>query len=164
MEIQFDIIEQALRSIIRAVGQAIPAFQGLPDWPKDRSGGYFCLADGAGVPIIIVKVGEPSIEKREKYRQFCIEKAARLAQFEGHQSSWQSRDPDYDMWGGAVRIKKNDDEFIFSFSGFPELADEALMLLTAHVFFGHDAQVIGPKLYEIARISSNFYWGAIREG
>lgn len=164
MGISYDIFKQAAASVIRAFDQAIPIFKELPDWPDDRQGGYFCLAEGAtGIPIVIIKIGETSM-KNERYLLFCIEKSRRLAGLPEHRSSYESRNPDQDMWGGAVRVKKNTDDFIFSFSGFPELADEALMLLTAHIFYGHDAQVIGPKLYEIARVSNNHYWGAIREG
>ena len=66
-------------------------------------------------------------ERGQKYLELAQEKARRLAEHPDHWSSWQSRNPDEGKWGGAV----NAGAYIFSFSGLPELADEAAMLLTA---------------------------------
>lgn len=45
----------------------------------------------------------------------------------GHMTSYESRDPDNGKWGGAIVA----DAFILSFSGLPEQADEAIMLIVA---------------------------------
>ncbi len=60
------------------------------------------------------------------------EKAARLAGFPSHVSSWQSRHPEKFEYGGAVRIVRPESHIgILSWSSFPELVDEAYMLAVA---------------------------------
>ena len=72
-------------------------------------------------------VGRPSKEKFQKYYGFSIEKARRLLENPEHLSSYHSRDPENDKWGGAIRS----DPIIISISGFPELWDEACSLVMA---------------------------------
>ena len=48
-----------------------------------------------------------------------------------HLSSYESRDPDKDMWGGAVSLGAR--EPIFSVSAYPEYSDEALSLIVAEI-------------------------------
>lgn len=98
----------------------------LSEYTDDRKGGYLVIADArTGMPIISLMVGQIPKEKYQKYFAFAHEKARRL--FESHQkdasivSSWQTRNPDKDQWGGAVLCKR----WIVSFSGLPELVDEA---------------------------------------
>ncbi len=69
-------------------------------------------------------------EKALKYWEFAQEKADRLANHfdKGHLSSYQSRAPEKMRWGGAIRTPGG---WILSFSGFPELMDEAFMLSVA---------------------------------
>ena len=69
-------------------------------------------------------------QKALKYWEFAQEKADRLANHfgEGHLSSYQSRAPEKMRWGGAIRTPGG---WILSFSGFPELMDEAFMLAVA---------------------------------
>ena len=66
-----------------------------------------------------------------KYRKLSQEKANRLWSKtnleKGHVSSWQSRHPDTERYGGAIHAG----DYILSFSGLPELADQALMLTLA---------------------------------
>jgi len=69
-------------------------------------------------------------EKWQDYARNSQEKGIRLLtthQELGHLTSYESRDPDNNKWGGAVYA----DKYIFSFSGLPELADEAIMLTLA---------------------------------
>lgn len=105
-----------------------------PNW----LGGYFCFADGGtGEPYWIAKVGNPPWPKVEKYMAFCQEAASRLAKHPSHTSSRESRDPDIDRLGGAIRVTAhmiNGDPYgvILSFSGFSPLgvteeANEELM-------------------------------------
>lgn len=78
--------------------------------------------------------------KAEKYAILAPEKANRLHSFisSGHLTSYESRNPEGNVrvvakvnriepwghWGGAVLISKH---YIFSFSGLPELLDEAFV-------------------------------------
>jgi hypothetical protein len=72
----------------------------------------------------------------------------------GHVSSWESRDPGHDRWGGAIRIE----DLIFSFSGLPELADEALMLGVGLMYGRRENASFEDLLAEIATHSVNPYW------
>lgn len=97
-----------------------------------RTGGYLTVLSVEdrphSVPLLVVQIGELTTEKIIKYHAFSREKAARLAlNYTEHRSSWQNRDPDRDQWGGAINTGRH----ILSFSGLPELADEALMLAVA---------------------------------
>lgn len=104
--------------------KAVARFGRKKEW-AGRSGAYLCIADASsGLPLFIALVGEVPDDKGEKYLVFCQEKARRLAAYREHQTSYESRDPGQNKWGGAVR----GGEFIFSMSGLPELGDEAVML------------------------------------
>ena len=61
---------------------------------------------------------------------YAPEKADRLASHSIHISSWQSRDLNEHKYGGAIRVGEFG-ELILSFSGLPEHADEALVLMVA---------------------------------
>lgn len=147
--------ENAVRdAVIMVISAANPEALG------DRRGGYFCLkilgADGFLIRPMLA--GEVTNGKDEKYVAFCQEKALRLEAehaAHGHVSSWQSRDPEHDKWGGAV-LGPDDQkrQYAFSFSGLPELCDEAVMLLTA-VQVGHLTKA---EAIEIARISNNTFF------
>lgn len=97
----------------------------------NKRGGYLCLADEKGTPLLICGIGEPDNEKVDKYFNYCQEKACRLGANPEHELSFQSRDPDNGKWGGAVRGHN----YIASFSGLPERADE---LLSAMVLIQRD--------------------------
>lgn len=71
------------------------------------------------------KIG--SVPQGSQSRAFCNEKAERVLNT-GAASSWMSRDPEKNQWGGAVRVHR---DVIFSFSGLPEDTDEALVLVLA---------------------------------
>lgn len=139
--------------------EALFLFKDHPDW-QGSTGGYFCLATAiTGEPIYEpVMIGEVSDQgKAEKYKSFCQEKAKRLASNPMHDSSWQSRVPQRDMWGGAVVFG----EYIYSLSGLPELGDEALMLILAEIENCSNEDVIR-KAGEIAARSGNQYWKHLR--
>jgi len=122
---QTGFLEQMLFWSLRLVDDAFRRTNDvLPEHDK-RLGGFFCIANGkTGLPYLVKVVGNPPEDKREAYFFFAREKARRLAEHPEHMSSWESRNPELDQWGGAVRRG----DFIFSFSGLPELADEALIL------------------------------------
>jgi len=140
-----------------AVTEAIRSFVRREGWTG--AGGYFCVAEPEhGFPILVTPVGIIPVEKGEKYLSFCQEKAKRLASHQDHMSSWESRNPDADQWGGAVRVSAVE-TLIFSISGFPELGDEAIMLATGGMFFNAtDDEVVLNQLDSIAKRSNNPYW------
>ena len=95
-----------------------------------RGGGYIYICDSLGRKWLHVKIGYPDPEKEEKYKEFSQEKAERLLANPEHKLSWQSRNPEDNKWGGAVRLGVVGG-FIISFSGFPEAVDEAFCISIA---------------------------------
>lgn len=94
----------------------------------DKKGGYFTLFIREDNRVLTTTlIGDISDEKAEKSRAFSPEKALRLRDHPEHNSSHQSRNLDEGKWGGAIATIY----YILSFSGLPELWDEALMLLAA---------------------------------
>lgn len=117
-----------------------------------RRGGYFCLVEPEGnqmaLPTLVLGIGTVPAEKGPRYLALAQEKARRLAKHPEHRSSWQSRNPDKDEWGGAIVASP----YIFSFSGLsPDTADEAAMLMVA-VELGYLELV---KALTIAKLSAN---------
>jgi hypothetical protein len=95
---------------------------------SSRGGGYFCLADAAtGQPFLVILIATAPVGKASKYMNFAVEKARRLAEHPEHVSSWQSRDENNEKYAGAIRGR----HFIFSFSGLPQLWDEAAMVVVS---------------------------------
>ncbi len=139
--------------ILRAVDEAADrVWKVIRD--EERTGGYFCMMcrrPPNSTPEFIMRVGNiRKEEKAEKYFRLAQEKAARLRDHlgEGHVSSWQSRNPEKDEWGGAIAARN----FIFSFSGFsPDTADEAVMLLAAEAV----GELSPQEADQIAAISGN---------
>ena len=117
---------------VSSIEREIPRLnEQLPDTDK-RGGGYLCVTKVRGgipedAPLCIVRLGEPAKEKISKYFEFSLEKASRLSDHRDHVSSWQSRDPENSRWGGAIRAE----DYILSFSGLVELADEAVLVNSA---------------------------------
>ncbi len=97
-----------------------------------KTGGYISVFDLGDKRLEYVGVvGEPAPhEKWSAYAYNSGEKGTRLlATHEelGHLTSFESRDPENGKWGGAIVAGY----YIFSFSGLPEQADEAVMLVVA---------------------------------
>jgi len=146
--------EEAVRKVVKVAKQYKEINLG------DRTGGYFCLkmiyAHGFLIPPKLIDTVTNG--KDDKYRELCQEKANRLeANFlvnpEETVSSWQSRDPKNKKYGGAViGTDYADCNYAFSFSGLPEICDEAATLLTA-IKVGYLTE---EKAIEIARISRNW--------
>lgn len=104
----------------------------LPPEEAEREGGYFCLVEQANhfVPVAVALIGEvTNPEKRQKYFDYAREKATRLGNvpLPTHVSSWLTRNPEKNKWGGGIKAGN----YYMAFSGLPELADEAAMLLAA---------------------------------
>lgn len=94
---------------------------------KGRSGGYLCIANHHGVPILVAQIGDIAEDRRVGCLGNAMEKAARLGVRSGHVMSRQSRDPANERYGGAIRGTLH----IFSFSSYPEDLDELLMMSVA---------------------------------
>jgi len=91
---------------------------------EEDKGGCLCVASSNGHPLLVGYVGGPAEERAGRFWVNALEKAARLGKNTGDISSFQSRNPDNRQWAGAVRGS----HVIISFSGLPELIDEALVL------------------------------------
>jgi len=102
-----------LNMAYQVVAEAITVFSSDPKW-SGKEGGCFCLADEeTGFPYATMLVGNVPKEKLSKYFSLCQEKAARLASHPEDIGSWESRNPEKEQWGGAIRFGK----LIYSFSG-----------------------------------------------
>lgn len=87
-------------------------------------------------PVLGVKIGTiTGTNPLKTLMRVANEKAARLAFYPFHLSSWESRDlsnndPAQHKYGGAIRVPYNE---IWSFAGLAEHYDEALLLLAARI-------------------------------
>jgi hypothetical protein len=122
--------DEKVRIIIateKALYAAFELFKDTPEW-RGRKGGYLCVLDPiTELPVLHVPIGILLADKVARYRELSLEKARRLARAWPHFSSYETRDPAANRYGGAIRTGK----WILSFSGLPELADEALMIAVA---------------------------------
>jgi hypothetical protein len=124
------------------------------------TGGYFCLTDvdNPECPRFMMYLPTLFPERQSKCFRLSLEKAQRLLEHPTDCSSWQSRNQNDSKWGGAVRWG----DFAFSFSGLPELKDEALMLYLLHTSRRWPGFLTsGPfhgQLINIARFSGNSYF------
>lgn len=152
-KIRVKIGKNKLGVVLEKIGEILGFFLELPDdMTKGRKGGYFSVFDEIyESPLAIIRIGKPDINLAKDYFEFSPEKAIRLRALAGDLSSWQSRDDKNKKWGGSIRTKTP--EIILSFSGLPELADEAIMLLTAY----HFDWINYNQLWQIQGISNNPY-------
>lgn len=105
---------------------------------KGSYGGYLYVSDSTNRMLLHLRIGNPILTKDADYLAYSKEKAERLYWQTSDDLSWQSRSPNENQWGGAVRISKK--MGFISFSGFPELADEAFCLaLAVHTGFMADS-------------------------
>ena len=115
----------------------------LPENPKpERTGGYLAVLERSNNMILLLtEIGSCPLDMSESIN-IVQEKAHRLFDHldEGHISSWQSRDVENQMYGGAITapndssgIKKGR-EIIGAFSGLVEHGDEAVILVTWMIF------------------------------
>lgn len=145
-----------IRMVALVLNDAQTIFANQTDW-QNRDGGYFCLADASnGGALLIALFGNPNPEKIPKYFQYCQEKARRLALHPEHLTSWESRNPEQNEWGGAIRANAN---YILSFSGQPELGDEGMMMTTAEML----GMTNLPRLQLMAARSNQVYWQELRQ-
>lgn len=138
---------QHISEVLRAVQGSFEELQSKlsSEW-DGRPGGFFCLATETGEPLLVALIGQIPPAKWAKYFSLSMEKARRLAIYPKHATSFESRDEEREMYGGAVRVGSA----IYSFSGLPELHDEALMFDSAlRLFPGH------PQLYQAIALREN---------
>ena len=140
--------EQAVMEVIRVAND-----------PDDQGGYFFFASLSIGDEIPPVKFGKIPDGFDEEFSGYAKEKVYRTYQNQDL-SSWQSRDVERSMFGGAV-IGEDDikRKFGFGFSGLKEHRDEAAMLLTAT----RSNMMTAQRAREIALMSDNqFYlenWG-----
>lgn len=123
---------------------------------KTRTGGYFCFIGWGPALKAVFAVGRVAdAEKRRQYIAFCQEKCWRLAERPNDISSWETRDEPAERYGGGIRVGGTDPYAAsagwFAFSGLPEHADEALVLLMLLKLRSHAVE----KAFAIATISGN---------
>lgn len=125
-----DLVE--LGSVIKELLLSVPQVTDNPN--PEKQGGYLTVrVDGEDSLVCPMGKGVPE-EKWNQYRKYSMEKALRLASHAHHSSSWQTRQPDINRYGGAIRVPRGQLitwDVIISFSGLPEQLDEALMLVAA---------------------------------
>jgi len=108
----------------------------------EKAGGYLVIGSEGFEERYILKIGNCPAEKDNKYRNFAQEKAHRLfsdwLRDPSSISSWQTREPNLNRWGGAVLFpiigERGPSCDIISFSGLIEPADEALGLMLGYQF------------------------------
>ena len=120
---------------------------------KDRHGGYLTVwFEDTPAPFLVLLVSTDYVplNKRKKYMRLSQEKAKRVLEHQSHDSSWQSREPEADQWGGAIQSGT----CAISFSGLPELADEAFCLMLAQTIEILDVD----QANRLAAISDNKFY------
>lgn len=149
--------------VIKLAEEAVAFFSQLPDMAGEDCG-YFTLRDNlTGRVMMLFQVNTCPDDKEGKYCTLSLEKGRRLFNNPKHVSSFQSRNPgalipypdlpdhgiNWGHWGGAIRCP--DSQLILSFSGLPELGDEAVALAIAV----QAGWLSGSKARAIAEISEN---------
>jgi len=121
------IVDYAAHVIMRAVD-----LLGQPGQPG-KCGGYLAVwsiyLPPPGRLELLAAFGYQLQETLAKRMEVAMEKCRRLdnGDGQGHLTSYESRNPEIGRWGGAVRGLQH----IYSFSGLPELWDEAAMFVLA---------------------------------
>ncbi|XOU94146.1 MAG: hypothetical protein ACNFW9_04850 [Candidatus Kerfeldbacteria bacterium] len=138
---------------------------GFPEFQEIRKGGYLTirlksseellLCCRIGTILHVITSDSIHTTRARKFLWCSQEKAKRLILMaqQGHVLSWQSRNESSNQFGGAVWCG----EFAVSFSGLPELADEALCLVLA-VYFDW---ITLEQAKEYVSISSNPYFAPL---
>ena len=102
---------------------------------KGRQYGAFCMLGHTDLQYMPRTVSMLYGDMPDATRCYYLatEKVARLSRNPEHVSSFQSRAPDEDKYGGAIRLPKARSPIIgfMAWSSFPELVDEAYMLAVA---------------------------------
>ena len=137
--------------ILGCVSLALERLSKVSDF-NGKEGGMFCLIKESTGELMVepTLIGTINNGKQDKYAKLCVEKANRLRTERAknsHWLSWQSRDPENEMWGGAFC----DGDCIWSFSGLNEHQDEAVVIIAAHL----DGRIMNGEPQALAEISDN---------
>lgn len=138
---------------------SFPAIAALA--PNNRRGAVVTVRmDTRAGPIERVVLGDfPELGKEERYNQLAHEKIMRLSVNKDDVSSFETRNPEDDRWGGAIRSLPTN--ILLSCSGLPELLDEAYMLAVA-VKLGWCSPIRAKRIMQ--RSQNNYYgpaWVAV---
>lgn len=104
---------------------------------KDKTGGiFYCQRWSSGRFLLMAAIGYNDPKQVPARVAVAQEKAYRvclLGDLIDFTTSYDSRNPDLLRWGGAIGVGSFNGrgDLILSFSGLPELWDEAVMLVTA---------------------------------
>ncbi len=128
------------RALVTADKVLTKAVELLHAQGMNHAGGYLCLTSAAMAPLMAISAwGTIPEEKILQCSEVVQEKIRRLQEHPLHFTSYQSRDPGAEItvsqgrkwqwgkWGGAIFTG----EYYLSFTGLPELWDEAAMFVTA---------------------------------
>ncbi len=92
---------------------------------SQRRGGYLTIAHPDDGILLVSRICLPDLIKQERYLFFSQKKAKELSdKGNSYTTSYQTRNLEEEKYGGAIYIN----HYILSFSGLPELVEEALLL------------------------------------
>lgn len=115
--------------IVLVVEAFVDLFSKLPGM-EEKNCGYFTLRDYSSNRVILTRqIGICPSDKWQRYHDLSLEKGDRLFRNADHLSSRESRDHEKSQYGGAISAES----LSLSFSGLPELGDEAVMLCAARM-------------------------------
>jgi len=92
------------------------------------TGGYLYIINDNGKELCHTKIGTPNA--KQNLKAYSRSNALRLLCCPKHFLSWQSRQPEMNELGGAIRLPYGD---IFSFAGFPEMTNEVFVASMARI-------------------------------
>lgn len=149
-----ETMKQATISTTRVLATARKALRYVVEHAETdgRAGGCFGMFPKGrfgkiGPPAIFRLIGRVAPGKHGLAKRRAREKPRRLSRHPEHFSSFQSRNERRDWWGGAIATHT----CYLSFSGLPELCDEALVLIVARLL----GLLTNKQARRIASISKN---------
>lgn len=99
--------------------------------------------------------GSPNDEEIGQLKTCATRKVQALFRYPNCDSSWQLRNPEYHVWGGAIRVALPNCHLLVGYSGLPkEVYDETVSLCFA-VQCGY---LLPEKAERIAALSSNTFF------
>ncbi len=125
----FRIGGEPVSKIVEIASQIVGASINVPgNEAPERQGGYLVIRERySGIKLLVERIGKCPPADVAKYLDFAQIKGAILTE-SSDISSWQSRNPERGIWGGAIVVR---DRLTISFSGLKEIIDEAVVLVLA---------------------------------
>jgi hypothetical protein len=120
----------------------------------DRKAVYLALwKEGSDKAFIHKKIGStfPSELFGENCKKFSLEKIIRMKSH-GHSCSMLSRDPNKNLWGGAIKVVIDGEVWYISVSGLKEWEDQTLCIAVARHIAPKYVRFMGENIQEILRI------------